>query len=77
VRDVQHRIATSRIQQEILEATQREKELVATGTIQTLSEDTVDSKVKNLYFFFQKQFKYNLRGRFLIKLKIMRDIHNI
>lgn len=47
-RDVQHRIATSRIQQEIQEATQREKELVATGTIQTLSEDTVDSKVHTL-----------------------------
>ncbi|CAB3380718.1 Hypothetical predicted protein [Cloeon dipterum] len=44
-RDVQHRIATSRIQQEIKEATQREKELIADGKIVTLSEDTVDSKV--------------------------------
>lgn len=44
-RDVQHRIATSRIQLEIQEATQREKELLAAGKIQTISEDTVDSKV--------------------------------
>ncbi|XP_059491001.1 uncharacterized protein LOC132205754 isoform X2 [Neocloeon triangulifer] len=44
-RDVQHRIATSRIQQEIMEATQREKDLIADGKIVTLSEDTVDSKV--------------------------------
>jgi A-kinase anchor protein 2 C-terminus len=51
-RDVQHRIATSRIQQEIQEATQREKELVATGTIQTLSEDTVDSKVIRTIKYF-------------------------
>ncbi|GLH12185.1 Uncharacterized protein GBIM_16920 [Gryllus bimaculatus] len=44
-RSVQHRIATSRIQQEINEATEREKELHAAGLIQTISEDTVDSKV--------------------------------
>lgn len=44
-RSVQHRLATSRIQQEINEATEREKELRAAGMIQTTSEDTVDSKV--------------------------------
>jgi hypothetical protein len=44
-RSVQHRLATSRIQQEIDEATEREKELRAAGMIQTVSEDTVDSKV--------------------------------
>jgi hypothetical protein len=51
---VQHRIATSRIQQEIREATQRERELLAAGTIETISEDTVDSKVMQcLCLFFQ------------------------
>jgi hypothetical protein len=65
-RSVQHRLATSRIQQEIDEATEREKELREAGMIQTTSEETVDSKVcvlivhrcnflacfylKNLYF---------------------------
>lgn len=44
-RSVQHRLATSRIQQEIDEATEREKELREAGMIQTMSEDTVDSKV--------------------------------
>jgi hypothetical protein len=45
-RSVQHRLATSRIQQEIDEATEREKELREAGTIQTMSEETVDSKVR-------------------------------
>jgi hypothetical protein len=44
-RSVQHRLATSRIQQEIDEATEREKELREAGMIQTTSEETVDSKV--------------------------------
>jgi len=44
-RSLQHRLATSRIQQEIDEATEREKELREAGMIQTMSEDTVDSKV--------------------------------
>jgi hypothetical protein len=44
-RSVQHRLATSRIQQEINEATEREKELQEAGMIQTVSEETVDSKV--------------------------------
>lgn len=44
-RSVQHRLATCRIQQEIDEATEREKELREAGKIQTMSEDTVDSKV--------------------------------
>ena len=47
-RGVQHRIATSRIQQEIEETSRREKELRSAGKIKTLSEDTVDAKV-NLY----------------------------
>ena len=42
---MQHRLATSRIQQEIDEATEREKELREAGTIHTTSEETVDSKV--------------------------------
>ncbi|PNF17158.1 hypothetical protein B7P43_G09085 [Cryptotermes secundus] len=44
-RSVQHRLATSRIQHEIDEATEREKELQEAGMIQTMSEETVDSKV--------------------------------
>lgn len=44
-RSMQHRLATSRIQQEIDEATEREKELRAAGKIHTTSEETVDSKV--------------------------------
>nr|CAD7403171.1 unnamed protein product [Timema poppensis] len=44
-RSVQHRIATSRIQQEINEATEREIELRDGGQIQTTSEETLDSKV--------------------------------
>jgi len=44
-RSLQHRLATSRIQQEIDETTEREKELREAGMIQTMSEDTVDSKV--------------------------------
>lgn len=44
-RSVQHRLATSRIQQEIDEATEREKEMREAGMIQTVSEETVDSKV--------------------------------
>jgi len=44
-RSLQHRLATCRIQQEIEETTEREKELREAGLIQTMSEDTVDSKV--------------------------------
>lgn len=44
-RDVQHRMATSRIQMEIQETSQKEKELRDAGKILTMSEDTVDSKV--------------------------------
>lgn len=44
-RDVQHRMATSRIQLEIQETSQKEKELRDAGKILTMSEDTVDSKV--------------------------------
>jgi hypothetical protein len=49
-------MATSRIQQEIDEATEREKELHEAGTIQTMSEDTVDSKVCALmaHLFWQE-----------------------
>jgi hypothetical protein len=49
-RSVQHRLATSRIQHEIDEATEREKELQEAGMIQTMSEETVDSKVCVLMF---------------------------
>ncbi|XP_071439156.1 uncharacterized protein [Hetaerina americana] len=45
---VQHRLATSRIQREIQETTEREKELREGGRIQTMSEDTVDSKVTRI-----------------------------
>lgn len=44
-RDVQHRLATSRIQQEIDETSHRENLLRQAGTIQTTSEERVDSKV--------------------------------
>ncbi|XP_046407086.1 uncharacterized protein LOC124171805 isoform X2 [Ischnura elegans] len=45
---VQLRLATSRIQREIQETTEREKELREAGKIQTMSEDTVDSKVTRI-----------------------------
>ena len=45
-RGVQHRIATSRIQHEINQTCRRERELVEAGKILTLSEDTVDAKVR-------------------------------
>ena len=51
-RNVQHRIATSRIQMEISETSQRERELVDAGKILTLSEDTVDAKVGLFLYFF-------------------------
>jgi hypothetical protein len=54
-RSVQHRLATSRIQQEINEATEREKELREAGTIQTVSEDTLDSKVWTIIHLFWKE----------------------
>ncbi|KAG8212745.1 hypothetical protein J437_LFUL019693, partial [Ladona fulva] len=41
--NVQLRIATNRIQREIQETTEREKELRDAGKIQTISMDTVDS----------------------------------
>lgn len=44
-RDVQHRIATNRIQQEIEEANERENELRTEGKILTTSEERVDAKV--------------------------------
>ncbi|XP_066995393.2 uncharacterized protein [Anabrus simplex] len=44
-RSAEHRLATNRIHQEIYETTKREKELQSAGRIQTMSEDTLDSKV--------------------------------
>ena len=49
-RDVQHRLATSIIQKEIDETSEREIELVKHGKIQTTSIQRVDSKVTNYYF---------------------------
>ena len=46
-RGVQHRLATSRIQQEIDETSEREYELLRDGKIQTTSNDRVDSKVRS------------------------------
>ena len=45
-RDVQHRLATSRIQLEIQETSQKERELRDAGKILTTSEETVDAKVR-------------------------------
>ncbi|XP_050722309.1 titin-like isoform X3 [Eriocheir sinensis] len=50
-RDVQHRMATSRIQLEIQETSQKEKELRDAGKILTMSEDTVDAKVTRMSDF--------------------------
>ncbi|XP_063869769.1 uncharacterized protein LOC135105518 isoform X5 [Scylla paramamosain] len=50
-RDVQHRLATSRIQLEIQETSQKERELRDAGKILTTSEETVDSKVTRLSDF--------------------------
>ncbi|CAL4067012.1 unnamed protein product [Meganyctiphanes norvegica] len=47
-RDLTHRMATSRIQQEIQEVSIKEKELRDAGTILTTSEESVDSKVTRL-----------------------------
>lgn len=51
VRDVQHRMATSRIQLEIQETSQKERELRDAGKILTTSEETVDAKVTRLSDF--------------------------
>jgi hypothetical protein len=59
-RSVQHRLATNRIQQEIDEATEREKELREAGMIQTMSEDTVDSKVWIIIHLFGKSMSFSL-----------------
>ncbi|XP_076053151.1 uncharacterized protein LOC143032375 isoform X2 [Oratosquilla oratoria] len=60
-RDVQHRMATSRIQQEIEETSQREKELRAAGKIYTTSEETVDAKLtrgfEEKYILFERPVK--------------------
>ena len=48
-RDVQHRMATSRIQLEIQETCEKEKELRDAGKILTTSEETVDAKVRPGY----------------------------
>ncbi|MPC64271.1 hypothetical protein E2C01_058383 [Portunus trituberculatus] len=50
-RDVQHRLATSRIQLEIQETSQKERELRDAGKILTTSEETVDAKVTRLSDF--------------------------
>ncbi|XP_042227914.1 uncharacterized protein LOC121870209 isoform X1 [Homarus americanus] len=50
-RDVQHRIATNRIQLEINETNVKEKELRAAGKILTTSEETVDAKVTRMSDF--------------------------
>lgn len=42
------RIATNRIQQEIQETSQKEKELRDAGKILTMSEETVDAKVRGV-----------------------------
>jgi len=47
-RDLTHRMATSRIQLEIQETSDKERELRDAGTILTTSEETVDSKVTRL-----------------------------
>ena len=47
-RDVQHRMATSRIQLEIQETGQKERELRDAGKILTTSEETVDAKVTSI-----------------------------
>ncbi|KAF2361691.1 A-kinase anchor protein 2 C-terminal domain [Trinorchestia longiramus] len=44
----QHQLATNRIQLEIAENGQRERELMSAGKVLTLSEDTVDDKVARL-----------------------------
>ncbi|XP_064085011.1 microtubule-associated protein futsch-like isoform X2 [Macrobrachium nipponense] len=50
-RDVQHRMATSRIQLEIQETCEKEKELRDAGKILTTSEETVDAKVTRMSDF--------------------------
>ncbi|XP_069167220.1 FK506-binding protein 5 isoform X2 [Procambarus clarkii] len=50
-RDVQHRLATNRIQLEIQETSIKEKELRDAGKILTMSEDTVDAKVTRMSDF--------------------------
>ncbi|KAG0716028.1 hypothetical protein GWK47_010554 [Chionoecetes opilio] len=50
-RDVQHRIATSRIQLEIRETGQKERELRDSGQILTTSEESVDAKVTRMSDF--------------------------
>lgn len=77
-RDVQHRLATSIIQKEIDETSEREIELVKHGKIQTTSIQRVDSKVTmstafqlnlNLY----KTFKFQIAGRSLGRLHEQED----
>lgn len=60
-RGVQHRLATNRIQQEIQETSIKEKELRDAGKILTMSEDTVDAKVRFLYEFHPDLLSFNLK----------------
>ncbi|KAK8745310.1 hypothetical protein OTU49_000125 [Cherax quadricarinatus] len=60
-RDVQHRLATNRIQLEIQETSMKEMELRDAGKILTMSEDTVDAKLTRgfgeKYIFFERPVK--------------------
>ncbi|XP_042860126.1 titin-like isoform X4 [Penaeus japonicus] len=60
-RGVQHRLATNRIQQEIQETSQKEKELRDAGKILTMSEETVDAKVTRMSDFTEVSESPRLR----------------
>nr|XP_053631937.1 uncharacterized protein LOC128688252 isoform X2 [Cherax quadricarinatus] len=62
-RDVQHRLATNRIQLEIQETSMKEMELRDAGKILTMSEDTVDAKVTRMSDFTDQSQNESPRTR--------------
>ncbi|XP_071551453.1 uncharacterized protein [Panulirus ornatus] len=62
-RDVQHRMATSRIQMEIQETSMKERELRDAGKILTMSEERVDAKVTRMSDFNDQNLNESPRTR--------------